>query len=255
MPLFQKNGIDIQPEAIRIVKDDRSGQICHDYALRGIGVTVLHRFSLSLKADEIAYAQRNDYNTVIAAYRTMAVPCSTPPAGKRGSNDEFVHNCQGFPYFACDPFTYQAASKAKYVWFFGHPPKRGIAPPMMAGAGAKTRNLPARAGGGHVHGAGQRPSRPLERGGVNAEQAATSPAIQPVGTRAQIVSEAHLRADDAAKTVLTQLSRGAIVIVTSPQKTGSRFALGALSIAQDHYWVTTTDGYTGWVRKNAVKLS
>lgn len=253
MPLFKKLEIDVRPEDIRIVKDERSDERCHKYALQGFEITNLYKFSMLLETDEITCEQRGEYDVVIAAYSSDGASLDHTARWEKGKDDEFVHKLSGSPYFACNPVTYQHASKSKYLWYFGYPKKERDEQPREVVAGTKTRKIPPRGRRGNTP--GTEPQRAEERlTEVSTEQPPVQQTLPPIGQQARVIVPARLRADDSAKTALDQLKPSDIVTIPSQQKAGSRFALGGISIAQDHYWVITATGQQGWVRKNAVKL-
>jgi hypothetical protein len=254
----------LEAKDLTIVKDDPSMVVCHDYALKGtpLASLLLARFVFARSADEIEYSQRNDYDTVIAAFSSDGVRIDHS-ARYEPDNDRFVHKLQTYPYFACDPVKYQAASRMTHLWFYGLPRRAPLEESVPTGGSRRLAQRPFR-GRQHPGVNVRRESKtdvidnldamsPEDRSGLRS----TEPE-QPITAHRpnrHLAESAHLRLDDAKKTSIAVLQKGDVVTIKSSTRAGSRFSLGPFSISKDHVWVETMSGQEGWVRTDAIRLN
>jgi hypothetical protein len=253
----------LEAKDLTIVKDDSSMVVCHDYALKGTSLASvsLIRFTFARFADEIDYSQRGDYDTVIAAFSSDGFSIDHT-ARYDPENDRFVHKLQTYPYFACDPVKYQAASRMTDLWFFGLPRRAPLEESVPRGGSGRPARRPFR---GRKQPAldVRRESKPNVDDDASAKSAeggsgirSTEPELpvtESLPTR-RIAEKAHLRSDDVKKTSIAELQKGEVVTIKSSTREGSRFSLGLLSLSKDHVWVETTSGLQGWVRADAIGL-
>jgi hypothetical protein len=251
----------LEAKDLTIVKDDSSMVVCHDYALKGtpLASLLLARFVFARSADEIAYSQRHDYDTVIAAFSSDGVRIEHT-ARYEPDNDRFVHKLQTYPYFACDPVKYQAASRMTHLWFFGLPRHAPVEESVPTGGSGRPAKRPFR-GRKQTDVDERQVSKPIAVDNVDtpsmddrSERRSTepeSPVAEYHPTR-RIAEKAHLRLDNAKKTSIAELQIGDVVTIKSSTRPGSRFSLGTWSFSKVHVWVETTNGLEGWVRVDAI---